>query len=328
MRAGVGLEGRASEASLSSQQADQVCIVSWNSRGSSDQKLQFMNKLVSSEVVGSRIPILCNQEIFILKANAYKLYQAISGFQFFINPAVKSLQDRGRPSNGMFICVPDSIKNCVTDISPGHWRVQAVKIVSGHSSTLLINSYFPYDKKDQIENSDINDLNETLGVISSIIQNSECDSVVWAGDINTDYSRNTPHCTIVKESVEEMDMKTVWDRFEVDFTCTYQREETTYISTLDHFLLSENIFQTVLDAGPIHHPENTSDHEPIYCVIKSITLARSTSQPPAYKPRPSWRMAGQDKKEQYRFMLDIELGAIMIPTQLSVCQDTHCTVRT
>ena len=123
-----------------------------------------MNKLVSSEIVGSRIPILCNQENFILKANTYKLYQAIPGFQFYINPAVKTLQDRGRPSNGMFICVPDSIKNCATDVSPGHWRVQAVKIVSGRSSTLLINSYFPYDKKEQIKNSDINDLNETLGV--------------------------------------------------------------------------------------------------------------------------------------------------------------------
>ena len=147
---------------------------------------------------------------------------------------------------------------------------------------------------------------------------------MWAGNINTDYSRSTPHCTIVKQSVEEMDMKTFWDRFEVDFNCTYQREETTYISTLDHFLLSESIFQTVLDARPIHHPEDTSDHEPIYCVIKSITLARSTSQPSTYRPRPSWRMAGQDEKEQYRFMLDTELGAIMIPTQLSECQDTHC----
>ena len=55
-------------------------------------------------------------------------------------------------------------------------------------------------------------------------------------------------------------MKTVWDSFEVDFTCTYQREEMTYISTLDHFYLSESIFQPVVDAGPIHHPENASDH--------------------------------------------------------------------
>ena len=122
-----------------------------------------MNRLVSPEIVGEKIPILCNQENFILKANSYKLFQAIPGFQFFINPAIKPLQDRGRPSNGMFICVPESIKSCVTDVSPGHWRVQAVVIASEHSRTLLINSYFPFDKRDQLDNEGLTELIETLG---------------------------------------------------------------------------------------------------------------------------------------------------------------------
>ena len=84
-RTGLGQEG-----SPSSQKAGQFCIVSWNSRGSSAQKLQFMRKLVSPEIVGDRIPILCNQENFILKSNSYKLYQSIPGFQFFVNPALNT----------------------------------------------------------------------------------------------------------------------------------------------------------------------------------------------------------------------------------------------
>ena len=104
----------------SSQLAEQLCIVLWIFRGSSESKLMFMNKLVSSEVVGGKVPILCNQDNFILKLNPYKLFQAIPGFQFFVNPAVKNIPDRGRTANGMFICVPDSIKSSVTDISPGH----------------------------------------------------------------------------------------------------------------------------------------------------------------------------------------------------------------
>ena len=89
MTAGLGLEDGALEGSLSSQQADQVCIVSWNSRGSSEQKLQFMKKLVSSEIVGDKIRILCNQENFILRSNSYKLYQTVPGFQFFCEPRSK-----------------------------------------------------------------------------------------------------------------------------------------------------------------------------------------------------------------------------------------------
>jgi hypothetical protein len=283
-----------------------------------------MKKLVSHQIVGEKIPILCNQENFILKANVYKLFQAIPGFQFFVNPAIKSGQDRGRPANGMFICVPDCIKSCVTDISPGHWRVQAVVIESDHSRTLLINSYFPFDKRDQLDIEGLNDLTETLGVINNIIQGCECDAVVWAGDINADYSRNTQHCNIVKENIEELNLTTAWNCYDIDFTCTYEREGTSYVSTLDHFYFSEKMLELVSDAGAIHDPDNTSDHEPIYCVLKSITLVKTVAQPSNYQPRPSWRMASQEDKEKYRYRLDTELGSIVIPTQLTECQNPHC----
>ena len=86
----------------------------------------------------------------------------------------------------MFICVPDSIKSYVTDISPDHWRIQAVVIESANSKTLLINSYFPYDKRNQEDNDELDDLTETLEVIRNIIKDCECDSVVLAGDLNAD----------------------------------------------------------------------------------------------------------------------------------------------
>ena len=53
-------------------------------------------------------------------------------------------------------------------------------------------------------------------------------------------------------------------------------------------------------------------------------MARSVAQPVTYRPRPSWQLAGPEEKEQYKCMLDTELGSVMIPSQLSNCQDTHC----
>ena len=165
----------------------------------------------------------------------------------------------------------------------------------------------------------------TLGVISNLIQSSECDSVVWTGDINTDYSRVTPHCTVVREHVEQLTLARAWDSYEVDFTCTYEREGVSFTSTLDQFYLSERILPTVLDAGVIHHPENTSDHEPIYCVLQSITVVQNAAKSSdGRRPRPSWRMANLLEKEQYKLMLEAELGAIVVPTQLLDCKDTHC----
>ena len=77
----------------------------------------------------------------------------------------------------MFICVPDKIKNCVSDVSPKHWRVQAVIISQGNNKTLLINSYFPYDQREG-EDYSLDDLNETIGVIKNTIRNCDCDAVM------------------------------------------------------------------------------------------------------------------------------------------------------
>ena len=124
---------------------DKVCILSYNSRGFSDMKTDFIRLLLSDTVTGDKVQILCNQENFILRENSYKIKQALPNFQVVVNPAIKKDLSQGRPSNGMFIAFPDNIKNQVTDVSPGHWRLQAVKIKLLTSSLLLINSYFPTD---------------------------------------------------------------------------------------------------------------------------------------------------------------------------------------
>ena len=310
--------------SIQNNQTKNVCILSWNSRGSSQQKLDFFNYLVSPQIVGDKIPILCNQENFILKGNSYRLFQALPNFHFFINPAIKNIQDHGRPKNGMFIGVPNSIKSFVQDVSPNHWRVQAVTISSNLSKTLLINSYFPIDKRDQENNENNEDFIETIGVIQNVIRNNQCDSIVWAGDINCDFSRNTFHSRTVEETLNESKFSIAWNNFNIDFTCTYEREGVTYISTLDHFFFSEQLNLLVTDAGVIHHPDNTSDHSPIYCVLESLTINPSVIKASQYNPRPSWKRATQYDKNMYKYVLETKLNAIAIPTQITECSDVHC----
>ena len=295
--------------------------MSWNSRGSSQQKMQFMNHLVSTQIVGDKIPILCNQENFILKSNSYKIFQALPGFHCFTNPAIKDVQDRGRPKNGMFIAVPDSIKSFIQDVSPNHWRVQAVLIDSSVAKTLLINSCFPIDSREANENVE---LTETIEVIKSVIEANNCEAIVWVGDINSDFSRNTTHTKVVKEAVEDSGLLVCWDTFPVDFTCTYEREGTSFTSILDHMFMSEHLAANVMDAGVIHHHENSSDHEPVYSVLSSLTLSPSLSREVASEPRPSWKKASLEEKQMHQFVLDRKLEAIVVPTQISECEDLHC----
>ena len=47
----------------------------------------------------------------------------------------------------MFIAIPNDIKEHVNDVSPAHWRVQAITLPTPYNKILIINSYFPTDPK-------------------------------------------------------------------------------------------------------------------------------------------------------------------------------------
>ena len=66
--------------------------------------------------------------------------KALKGFHVLIKPAVKETQDRGRAKNGMFIAVPEVVKNQINDISPAFWRLQAALFECKFSKLLIINS--------------------------------------------------------------------------------------------------------------------------------------------------------------------------------------------
>ena len=64
-------------------------------------KQDFMRFLLTSNK--NQEFILCNQENFILRENAYRLRKTFPGYHILINPAVKNNIDFGRPSGGCLL---------------------------------------------------------------------------------------------------------------------------------------------------------------------------------------------------------------------------------
>ena len=102
-------------------------------------------KEIVNVVCQDKFTILCNQENFLLQSNIYKIQQTFPLHQVFIKPAVSNGHDRGRAKNGMFIAVPECLKNNIEDISPDFYRVQVLKIKLKTSCLLLVISYFHFD---------------------------------------------------------------------------------------------------------------------------------------------------------------------------------------
>ena len=133
------------------------------------------------------------------------------GFHTIIKPAVKNIFDNGRPSNGMFIAVPNNFKNIIDDVSPNYWRLQAVILNCSNIKLLLINSYVPVDPKTR--NFDDSELLETLNHIRNVLNGNECNHILWTGDINSDFLRNTGLVNVVKQFVEEFSFQPSWTIF-------------------------------------------------------------------------------------------------------------------
>ena len=75
-----------------------------------------------------------------------------------------------------------------------------------------------------------------------------------------------PHVQVVSNFLDKIGLFQAWKRFEVDFTHTYELNNQSFVSKIDHFFWSESLDEAIVDAGVIHSSQNPSDHCPIYCV--------------------------------------------------------------
>ena len=99
-----------------------ICIFSYNSRGFNSIKQDFLKTLVLSAGTDA---IICNQENFILKSNEYLVRKCLDSHHIFFKPAQKESFE-GRPKNGMFVAVPQYLKEIVTDVSQPSERLQSL----------------------------------------------------------------------------------------------------------------------------------------------------------------------------------------------------------
>ena len=150
------------------------------------------------------------------------------------------------------------------------------------------------------------------------------DNILWAGDINSDFSRNTNHTHAVQEALEELGLQRSWNQFEVDFTYTHDLLGQTFTSLLDHFFWNSDFSSSVTDAGVLHLPGNMSDHSPIFCTFDSSLFQELLTDPVKTSPRPSWKRASSEEKSSYMTSLKDRLSKLTIPDSVTSCTNVHC----
>lgn len=297
----------------------QICIYSYNSRGYNLDKQQFCRNLLNKK--NDEIPILCNQENFVLKSNEHLIRKSLPGFDIKFKPAVKTNLE-GRPMNGMFIAIPENYRSNVKDISPSNYRVQAITLDTETKKLMIINAYFPQDPKTADYHNDP-ELEEVYAVIKHTIATYQCDDVLLVGDLNIDFDRKNGHVKRLERFLISNALEDSWKKFNVDYTHEVEINQHTYTCTIDHIIWNENFAKNILNADVLHLPDNTSDHSPIYCST-NLTCLNVTSQAETQEShRFNLKNLNSDDFVDYAYILEKKLTEVHIP-RCADCRNVHC----
>ena len=75
--------------------------------------------------------------------------------------------------------------------------------------------------------------------------------------------------------------------------------DKAYFSTIDHFVLSKRLLDSVVDARVVHSGDNPSNHSAIYLKIDTGFL-NLVLEHPKIEERANWSRATEDAKAAFR----------------------------
>ena len=182
----------------------------------------------------------------------------------------------GRSYGGCAVLVKTTLQCTVSPVDTSSRRLfSCVLRFPNDFSMLLHNVYMPVDTCHDKSN---NMFNEILCEIDYInVFHDDIENIVIAGDFNTDLSRaSSLHCASLLDFCDCRDLKILQfcNVSEVDFS--YMNACTNVTSLIDHFIVSDALFFSVMRYECLHQGHNLSDHSPILLTL-SVASHQATS---------------------------------------------------
>lgn len=295
-------------------------LISYNSTGCNDDKLNYLN------AASSDCDIILVQEHWLLSNNLQRIKAGVKGFTGIANSGVDETQVilTGRPYGGCAILWRHEFSPLITPVqvdSLSRRLCSAVLHLTDYR-ILILCAYFPTDPGTAVYNGA--DLDVILSDIIDVILNVHCDAIILGGDLNYDTSRNTGFAKSVKSFISGLNLSTLWCKHTVDYTYTHTDGIST--STIDHFMVSNNILNDCESGGVVHSVDNTSNHSLTYMVL-NLGQPIDVNTPSYYsaKPKLAWYKASAQDIEGFRECIDFNLQNVMLDDNTILCQDTSCS---
>ena len=170
-----------------------------------------------------------------------------------------------------------------------------------------------------------------LQEISDIYAKSETDLLIIGGDWNADPTRNDGRTKLFKEFISNEGLLNALDLDIADVPYTYdnfkQKDVPHMTSTIDHFLISPNLKDSITSYSAVFLANNFSDHTPIKLSLKAEVKYHEAINR-RFKPHVAWHKCSNTNIDDYRNELDRLLPHNDLLNEALNCKSYKCTSHT
>ncbi len=303
---------------------EQFKIISFNCEGA------IRNKNTIKYIIEKNQPdILCMQESWVLNMKLTEIQEIDSSYDVKGEQGVdinKALLP-GRPSGGLIVMYKKAIANDIHVIQTHNRRVYAVKIdcINGESA-VVVNVYMPCDRFDvHTVNSEFSD---ALDEVESVIDSCPVNRVILCGDWNTSFERDTAQVKFLKQFVARKKLCITWDHPNACKGDTYINDSLGHRSCIDHFIVSQNVFNLIEKMYVMSYGINLSKHEFVFLTLKNFRSNTAAPRLPICNndvlKRVAWHRCTDNDVELYKSYLDNLLSILKVPHEALECKDIFC----
>ena len=187
---------------------------------------------------------------------------------------------------------------------------------------LLFSVYMPTDQRHDGVN--VSTVQDVLSEISAICHTCGSDYIVVMGDLNTDFTRDTPQKAEINHFCQvEMLHPCVYSSVSnVEYTF---ENSAGARSLIDHCIISHNLMDSLKCFNDYDTINNSSDHLPIFAQFKiKCSYVKAESRPSVKSV--SWYKATIDDVNKYKECIDNSLKNVVLPEDALSCNDLECTL--
>ena len=205
-----------------------------------------------------KIDILLLRETWLLDSQSRIITNICANYAYTCRSGVNSKCDLivGRPSGGVAILWHESLSKCVKPVVINNNRLCVIEILSENQSKILIMCcYLPCDSRRINDTGD--DFPKCLDLVQMCIAKGDYDEILFGGYLNVDLKRNTGNSKYSKQFCSICELEFAWNHLNAQPGVTHESYDGLSPSIIDHFLVSNPVWQNIRNVTVIDDVRNS-----------------------------------------------------------------------